>query len=142
MDKSKQNRIRNNLEIDSTILILPNMDLECSLCMNTLSDPVQCMNGHLFCHQCITPHLNVKGVCPVCININVTSNTDDYYERIPFFPAQNDKSYPNDETEIKKIDKKKLEKNENYMINKISQLSDSLEALRKQIKYKFNTTEI
>lgn len=133
--KEKKSNNNDTMEIDSTILILPNMDLECNICMNTISNPVQCVNGHLFCQECVSPHLSAKGTCPSCINMS--SNTDDYFERISFFPKERVQTYPNED--INELNGKgEIHKDNNYLLNKCYQLSDSLEALRKRIKYKFN----
>lgn len=44
-----------------------NKDIQCGICLNILSAPKQCKNGHIFCQECILHYIqNVKSECPVC----------------------------------------------------------------------------
>ena len=48
----------------------------CSICYNVLKEPMMCRNNeHLFCHDCITEHLNTNShTCPEC-NEDLTVET-------------------------------------------------------------------
>nr|XP_009858831.1 LON peptidase N-terminal domain and RING finger protein 3 isoform X1 [Ciona intestinalis] len=52
-------RLQNNEELDDS-------DLECSLCMRLLCDPVCTPCGHMFCQGCIERCLDHKSQCPLC----------------------------------------------------------------------------
>ena len=42
--------------------------LHCGVCMNVLKDPVMCrQNEHLYCRDCIIPHLMNSQTCPTCM---------------------------------------------------------------------------
>ena len=43
-------------------------NFHCSICFNVLKEPRMCRNNeHIFCHDCITEHLNVNShTCPEC----------------------------------------------------------------------------
>lgn len=40
--------------------------LRCSICLQVLEVPKQCLNGHLFCCKCIMKYLNTSQTCPQC----------------------------------------------------------------------------
>lgn len=44
----------------------PSEILECSICLEVFKDPLQCLNGHLFCKTCITESLERISTCPIC----------------------------------------------------------------------------
>ena len=53
--------------------VLPNQtvkmwdqDAECTICLDTLSDPVLLHCGHIFCGQCIVTHSGYQMNCPTC----------------------------------------------------------------------------
>lgn len=41
-------------------------ELSCGICLQLLSKPRQCTNGHLFCHECIIASLEKRPECPTC----------------------------------------------------------------------------
>eukprot|EP01038_Epipyxis_sp_PR26KG_P016043 gene16043-21778_t len=46
----------------------------CPLCLELMTDPVQCRNGHLFCRKCILLSLSIKESCPTCrLHLSVDS---------------------------------------------------------------------
>lgn len=40
--------------------------LECSICLELLCDPVTCPCGHNFCRSCLLPALKTNASCPLC----------------------------------------------------------------------------
>ncbi|XP_076477413.1 breast cancer type 1 susceptibility protein homolog [Bombus vancouverensis nearcticus] len=41
--------------------------LQCTICLNTISEPVKTLCGHRFCRQCIQTLLQSKNaLCPLC----------------------------------------------------------------------------
>ncbi len=44
----------------------PPEDVLCSLCLDVMKNPKQCINGHLFCEECINLALEKAKTCPVC----------------------------------------------------------------------------
>lgn len=43
-----------------------NKGLTCPICLAILKDPRQCMNGHLFCSECIYRYIKENPYCPTC----------------------------------------------------------------------------
>ena len=41
-------------------------NLECRICKNMVSDPVQCHKGHVFCRGCLAEWMKRKKQCPTC----------------------------------------------------------------------------
>ena len=40
--------------------------LKCSICLDVMSQPVQCSSGHCFCKSCILTVLKQQKLCPIC----------------------------------------------------------------------------
>ena len=40
----------------------------CSICIDTISNPILTNCGHLFCYDCLKQCLQVKNICPICKN--------------------------------------------------------------------------
>jgi len=57
------------LREESLFVTTPDKALKCTLCLEVMSKPVQCKNGHLFCRSCIEKILiasNSAKECPTC----------------------------------------------------------------------------
>jgi Lon protease-like protein len=45
---------------------LQKSELECHICLSTMSDPVTCPCGHSWCRSCILDSMNQSDSCPLC----------------------------------------------------------------------------
>lgn len=41
-------------------------DLTCGICLQVISEPRQCSNGHLFCYECLQRSILATSSCPTC----------------------------------------------------------------------------
>ena len=51
---------------ESLFLESVSQHLKCSICLDVMSQPVQCPKGHSYCKHCIFQVLRHKKVCPIC----------------------------------------------------------------------------
>jgi hypothetical protein len=54
------------VQISSDTLIDSARELTCAICLQLLSNPQQCKNGHLFCCSCISQYIERNPECPHC----------------------------------------------------------------------------
>jgi hypothetical protein len=41
-------------------------DLTCGICLQIITEPRQCSNGHLFCYECLQRSISATSSCPTC----------------------------------------------------------------------------
>jgi Zinc finger, C3HC4 type (RING finger) len=63
---SRAETLRDSTTHPSLSNLLTLSDLDCNLCLNTLSDPVTCPCGHTWCKKCLLQSLEHSDKCPMC----------------------------------------------------------------------------
>jgi hypothetical protein len=63
---SYQKCVENNYNLKLKNYGLVENDVECSICLNTLLNPVTCPCGHTWCRNCLNNAIKISENCPLC----------------------------------------------------------------------------
>lgn len=75
---------------------------DCPICMCKMLEPYMTKCGHTFCHNCISETVNIKHICPLCMN---PTQKEDIFRNFAL------------ESMIKMIEEKRQEEQKNYFEN-------------------------